>query len=208
MTPKIAKEILGAQYLGPLELRTLPFTVAEAAPAVPYSRELLRARRDSHILVFTPETYADGAPITLNSLREKFGVDPHVSEPCMYNQDWYLKEDFAARRTLDGKWHLIQKKVRDDARAKPPEDIEKILKSEGFSTAVTYAFAFFAWWFARGGERLWEHDFVWCSDRDHNNDRVYVGCYEDPSSINKNGFNIHRHLSLRPAYSAAPEITG
>ncbi len=146
------------------------------------------------------------AGITLNQLRKQFGVDPAAGEPCFYNQDWYLKEDFAAKEATDGQWHVLPKKVREEWRAKQPEEIEAELTStERFPTAVTAAFAFFAYWFV-AGERLWEHDFIWCSDRDHNSDRIYVGCYKDPAGVNKNGFNIHRHLSLRSSYSAAPEI--
>lgn len=195
--------------IGPKELSTLPFKCGENAPAVPFYDDVLKKNADTHLLIFTPRTYADGTPITLNSLRERFGIDPVASEPCMYAQDWYLKEDFASKTSLDGKWHLVRKDVLEDARAKSPEDIEGSLRTgEAFPNAVTCAFAFFAYWFATGDEVLWKHDFVWCSDRDHNGDRVYVGRYEDPAGINKNGFNIHRHLSLRPAYSAAPEITG
>ena len=53
---------------------------------------------------------------------------------------------------------------------------------------------------------LWRHDFIWCDDSDHNGDRIYTGRYIDPNGINKNGFNIHRHLSIRPCYGAAPVI--
>jgi len=193
--------------IDPKELLKLPFKCGDDAPAVPFSEELIRAHTDTHILIFTPTAYADGAPITLNSLRERFGQDPNVSEPCMCNQDWYLKEGFAEKTSLDGGWHLIPKNVREDMRAKRPEEIESsLLGGERFPTAVTAAFAFFAYWFSTGGQKLWNHDFLWCSDRDHNGDRIYVGHYEDPTGINKNGFNIHRHLTLRPSYSAAPEI--
>src|SRR3989344_3859430 len=106
----------------------------------------------------------------------------------------------------DGKWHLIRKAVREDARAKRPEDIQSTLSGEQFPSAITAAFAFFAWWHLSGGEKLWKNDFLWCSDTDHSGDRIYVGRYEDPDGINKNGFNVHRHLSLRPSHSAAPEV--
>lgn len=190
--------------IGPAELSALPFQCKGEAPTVPFSEEVLKARAETHLLVFTPAAYADGSPITLNSLREKFGTDPEVSEPCFYNQDWYVKEAFA-EQALDGGWHLIRKEVLEEARAKNPGDIEKSLQGEEFPSAVTCAFTFFAWYLAKG-ETLWKHDFVWCSDRDVNGDRIYVGRYEDPEGINKNGFNIHRHLSLRPPHSAAPEI--
>ena len=192
-----------ARLASPLRFGPLPET------PVLFSGDALKTYADSHVLVFAPPALADGMPITLNVLRSLFGTDPSVSEPCFYNQDWYLKEDFAAKTSLDGKWHLVRKDVLEDTRAKLPEDIETSLNaSEAFPNAVTCAFSFFAWWFHTGGEKLWKHDFVWCSDRDRNGDRIYVGRYEDPDGVNKNGFNIHRHLSLRPAYSAAPEITG
>ncbi len=144
--------------------------------------------------------------VTLNQMREYFGMDP-AAEPCFYNQDWYLKEDFAATTATDGEWHVLHKNVREEWRAKMPQDIEAALAgNERLPTAVTAAFVFFVYWYETGGKRLWEHDFVWCSDTDHNGDRIYVGRYEDPTGVNKNGFNIHRHLALRPAYSAAPEV--
>ena len=197
--------------LGPVELSRLPEPFAFrdlSAPPVPFSEDTLKKCADSHLLVFTPSAFPDGTPITLTALRERFSMDPAVSEPCFYNQDWYLKEDFSAATALDGKWHLLPLRVLEDARAKRPEEIEAGLGSgEAFPTAVTCAFAFFAYWLHTAGAALWKNDFLWCSDRDHNGDRIYVGRYEDPAGVNKNGFNIHRHLALRPAYSAAPEIT-
>lgn len=205
MTHQQAQQLFGKHFIGPEELIALagPFSFSNLeAPEFSFSEEMLRAHTRTHLLLFTPQG------LTLNQLREKFGVDPSVSEPCFYNQDWYLKEDFAAKMVLDGKWHLIRKEVMEEVRAQRPEEIEaRLSATESFPTAVTCAFAFFAWWFHSDGEKLWKNDFVWCSDCDHNNDRIYVGRYEDPTRVNKNGFNIHRHLSLRPAYSAAPEIT-
>lgn len=204
------RTLFGKNFIGPDELSMLagPFSFdITNVPDIPLDEGVLRAHKDTHLLIFTPNTFATDRPITLNSLRNIFGVDPAVSEPCMYHQDWYLKEDFAAVTALDAGWHLIRKDVMEEVRAKRPEEIEQVLGSvESFPTAVTAAFVFFAWWLHTGGEVLWKHDFLWCSDRDHNGDRIYVGRYEDPTGINKNGFNIHRHLALRPAYSAAPEI--
>ncbi len=194
--------------IGPSELAGLSRlnVGVQDAPTVPFSAEVLAAHAQTHVLIFTPKTFADGTPITLIALREKFGVDPTKSEPCFYNQDWYVQEDFAMKTALDGQWHLIAKNVLEEARAKRPEQIEATLSSkESFPTAVTSAFAFFAYWLMTG-EVLWKYDFVWNSDVDHNGDRIYTGRYEDPTGINKKGFNVHRHLALRQFYSAAPEI--
>ncbi len=188
--------------IGPEELKNIPFLNGEIlnAPDVPFSAETLRAH-ENDILIFTPRI----EKLSIVGMREIFGIDPAVTEPCMYNQDWYIKEEFA-NTPPDGKWHLIRKDVLEEARAKLPEEIETLFVGEEFPSAVMCAFTFFAHWFATGGEKLWKHDFVWCSDKDHNGDRIYVGRYEDPTGVNKNGFNIHRHLSLRPAHSTAPEI--
>lgn len=193
----------GIPTIGPDELRSFSWMpeFAGAVPGVQFSKETLETHAATHILIFTPQI----PEITLNWLRKKFGVDPK-HEPCMYDQDWYVQEDFAKEEMLDGAWHLIRKEVREDTRARSPETIESVLGHERFPTAVTVTFAFFAWWYKTGGEALWKHDFLWCSDRDHNGDRIYVGRYEDPDGINKKGFNIHRHLALRQAYSAAPEV--
>lgn len=189
--------------MGPSQLAHVSFLngMKFDAPEVPFSESILKSRAHSHVLIYTPFS----TEITINWFREHLGVDP-TNEPCMYNQDWYLKEDFAGVTSLDGAWHLIQKEVREDIRARRPDEIETLFDHERFPTAITCTFTFFVWWMLSGGERLWKHDFLWCSDRDHNNDRVYVGRYEDPTGVNKNGFNIHRHLALRPAYSAAPEV--
>jgi hypothetical protein len=192
----------GIPTIGPKELAGVPFLAGEKldTPPVPFSNDVCAAHKGTHILVFTPRI----KKFTLVGMREAFGTDPSKSEPCMYDQDWYLKEEFASLPP-DGKWHLVRKEVLEDARAKEPTDIEKSLSGEVFPKAVTLAFTFFVWHFLHK-EALWKHDFLWCSDLDHNGDRVYVGRYEDPTGVNKNGFNIHRHLSLRPAYSAAPEV--
>lgn len=184
------------------ELSKVPFLAGEkiSAPEIPFSQQVLDAHADTHICIYTPRI----AWLTLNGLRAKFGTDPDRSEPCMYNQDWYVKEKFA-NETLDDKWHLVRKDVLENARAKQPDQIESALSGESFPAAITCAFTFFAWWSLRG-ETLWKNDFVWCADRDHNGDRIYVGRYEDSVGVNKNGFNIHRYLTLQLAYSAAPEV--
>lgn len=184
-----------------LEALPVPFMFKDIqVPEVPFTPQTLEERKETHLLIYTPAA----STITINWFREQFGTDPG-KELCMYNQDWYLKENFASTDTLDGRWHLIPKMVREDLRAKRPDEIESHLSGEVFPKAITLTFTFFAWHLLYG-ETLWKHDFLWCSDRDHNGDRIYVGRYVDPTGVNKNGFNIHRHLSLRSAYSAAPEI--
>ena len=203
MERESAGKIFGLRILGAAEFQPLLKALgcpdaAVSEPEIPFSGEVLRkAAAEGFILVLCPASLA-GAPVTLRRLREVFGLDPEVSEPCFYNQDWYLSEPFFDR-PLDGGWHLVKKEVLEESRAVQPGE----LLSEGcvFPPAVVCAWTFFAWFFARG-EYLWWHDFVWCEDTDHNGDRIYVGKYHDIDGINKNGFSVHRHLALRPCYAA------
>lgn len=206
MTEPIARDIMGSNCIGVRELTPYAhmFAFQNLIEAdISFSESVLKERSQTHILIYTPSS----SEVTLNWFLQKFGTDPQLSEPCMYNQDWYVNEVFANTTKLDGQWHLIQKEVAEDMRAKRPEVIESIITNqEQFPTAVLCAFTFFVWYLHSKGEILWKNDFLWCSDRDHNNDRIYVGRYIDPSGVNRNGFNIHRHLALRDSYSAAPEV--
>ena len=118
-----------------------------------------------------------------------------------------MKEKFAKDTTLDFKWYLVKKTVNKNSRGKNPKDISKLLKNkENFPTAVLITFVFFSYYFLANGKILWKHDFIWCSDKDKNGDIIYTGRYVDPKKINKNGFNIHRHLSIRHCYGLAPQM--
>ena len=209
MTEAEAQKLFGDRFIGINQLEAisshLPVALGAVEP-IPWHDDVLQAHADTHILLYCPATFVDGTPVTINSLRTHFGMDPSIHEPCFYNQDWYVKDPFASS-SLEACWRLMRVPVLEEARAQLPDTIEASLAPhETFPAAVTCAFAFFTYWFHTGGEILWRNDFIWCRDRDHQGDRIYVGRYEDPTGINRNGFSVHRHLALRPVYSAAPEI--
>ena len=197
------RQLFGVNYIGKEELR--PFfkvlglgDVEIQENPIQYSHaDLKKAASEGYILIFGVGII-NGQNITLKFLREKFGVNPDVSEPCMYNQDWYMKEDFIDL-TLDNRWYLIKKDVFKESRAVMPGDLT--LQGLNFPPAILCGYTFFAYYYARN-EYLWWHDFVWCCDTDHNGDRIYVGKYHDIDGVNKNGFSIHRHLALRPCYGS------
>jgi hypothetical protein len=177
--------------------KEFPLLLPDKPPIVPYSSEdITKAGKDSILILGIPE-WKDGKPLSLATMRDFFGIDPDISEPCFYNQDWYLKEDFI-HHTLENKWYFIKKNIIEESRAVQPSELVKIYN---FPTAILCAYTFFVWYFLNK-EYLWEHDFVWCSDTDHNGDRIYVGKYHDIDGVNKNGFSIHRHLALRKCYGA------
>lgn len=204
-----ARKIMGKNFIGPAELtkcEALNLLLPQEIPMVNFSTEQLTSRNNDFILVFGIESDKNGDKITINNLRTKLGFDPAVSEPCFYNQDWYLKEKFATEEHLDNKWYLIQKNISNESRGIDPADIQKLMANhEQFPSAILTVFTFFSYFFATG-IYLWKHDFMWCSDLDNNSDRIYTGRYFDPNGVNKNGFNVHRHLSLRPCYGAAVAI--
>lgn len=199
-----AKRLFGENFIGKEELK--PFIKAldfgdvdiQEKP-IEYSDTVLQdAASNGYILIYGVEHIGDQL-INLRFLREKFGVDPEVSEPCFYNQDWYLKESFMDDTFLNAQWFLIKKEVFDDSRSVLPENL--LERKFNFPHAILCAYTFYAFYFARK-EFLWWHDFVWCRDVDHNGDRIYVGKYHDIDGVNKNGFSIHRHLALRPCYGS------
>ena len=204
MEREAVANLFGKNFIGKDELeaffKALGFGDVEIQePPIEYKDSVLeKAANDGYILIFGMDNI-NGQSITLRFLREKFGVNPDEYEPCLYNQDWYMKEDFMDME-LDNKWYLIKKDVFEESRAVMPCDL--VQHGMNFPSAILCGYTFFAYFFARN-QYLWWHDFVWCNDVDHNGDRIYVGKYNDVDGVNKNGFSIHRHLGLRNCYASS-----
>ena len=210
-----AKKIMGKNFIGPDELKKIslkfkiadPFKIKSKIPDISFTASSLRKISKDYILILGISKDGKGGKLTINKMRSIFGWNSEKSEPCFYNQDWYLKEKFANNEILDFKWYLIKKNVNKNSRKKRPDEILKLLKKqENFPSAILTAFTFFAYYFHTNGKIIWKNDFIWCSDKDKNGDIIYVGRYNDSKKINKNGFNVHRHLSIRSCYGFAPEI--
>jgi hypothetical protein len=199
-----AREIMGLNFLGPNELlNTKLFLFSNSnffisIPNIKFSCDYLKSCSSSHILILGISEIANEESLTLNVLRRYFGIDPTVSEPCFYNQDWYINETFFNQNSLEYKWYLVRKKVNDSLVGINPESQE--IPLENYPSALLLSYSFFCWFFHTKGLLLWENEYVWCSDLDSNLDRVYVGRYIDISGKNKNGFSIHRHLKLTKQY--------
>lgn len=196
-----AKKILGTNFIGIDELLNisdrLKLKIPSEVPAIPYQLDELERKKDDYILILGVPSMEDGKPINLNTLRNLFGINPDISEPCFYNQDWYLRENFIVEQ-LELKWMLIRKNILENSRGINPDEVNK---NHTLPSAIQCAYTFFVCWFFLN-ECLWENDFIWCNNFDHNGDRIYVGKYHDIEGINKNGFSIHRHLALRKVHSA------
>lgn len=202
---EIAKKYFGKDFIGIDEISKialeLEIQLPKIVPQIQFTETELKLRSKDSILILGIDTMTNGKKLTLLSLREKFGISSKKFEPCFYNQDWYLKEYFM-NITLERKWYIIRKKVLEETRAVQPVILEKKFI---FPSAILCTYVFFVYWFLNR-ELLWKYDFVWCSDIDHNGDKVYVGKYTDIDGINENGFSIHRHLALRNCYAAIDVI--
>lgn len=192
-----AKEIMGKNFIGPDEL--WHFTLKElkldkSLDSVPYSREELIERKEKYLLIYGASEFADNTPVTIHNIKNL--ISANNVTPGFYNQDWYEKEEFINKQMEEG-WFLIRKDVYEDSRAVRPEEL---MKSHTFPAAIKCVYSFFIAWIC-SDIKLWYEDFVWCSDVDHNGDRIYVGKYHDVDGINNDGFSIHRHLALRKCYA-------
>ena len=206
-----AREILGKDFVGKEELVLFMRGLGVESdlwdrvslPSISFSVSDLEDLGGDYLLLYGASSVGNIA-FSLRTLRDAFGIDPAVSEPCFYNQDWYLHEPFFDR-TLESGWYLLRKSVVAEARGVQPHEL--LSAGYSFPPAVLCAYAFFAYYFW-AKELLWLDDFVWCDDVDHNGDRIYVGRYRDIDQKAKNGFSVHRHLSLRNCYSAIPYSAG
>ena len=197
-----AKELFGSHFIGWDELKPLLEKLGLSLssiriPDIHYTLDDLEKKSKDYILILgIPEL--DGKKLSIANFRNCFGVNPDISEPCFYNQDWYMNEKFI-HDTLELRWYLLKKDAIEDSCAVQPTELLK--EHISFPSAILCVYTFFAYYYAQKG-LLWYHDFIWCSDTDHNGDRIYVGKYHDVDGVNKNGFSIHRHLALRNCYAS------
>lgn len=197
-----AKEIFCSNFIGWDELKPLFERMGFSSssiqiPDVQYSLEDLKKCSKDYILILGIPELGD-TKLSIANFRECFGMNPDVSEPCFYNQDWYMNEKFI-HDTLELRWYLLKKDAIETSRAVQPTELLK--EHISFPSAILCVYTFWAYYYAQKC-LLWYHDFIWCSDTDHNGDRIYVGKYHDVDGVNKNGFSIHRHLALKLCYAS------
>jgi hypothetical protein len=200
-----AKAILRRSFIGPAELLEIAGTLGiadpplqEAIPPIPFSAEEILAAAPGSILILGFPFDIDNEPLTLRTLKARFGMTPDLPLPCFYNQDWYDHEPFFSAPSMEYKWYLVGNGLQEESRGQPGRNENGIVA--GLPSALLCAYTFFAWFLHTGGDILWKHDYIWCSDSDHNGDQVYVGRYFDPAGVNKPGFSIHRFLSISRIY--------
>lgn len=197
-----AKDLFKNNFIGVEELNLIADQIGisrisfDKVPPISFEIDTLKESSNTHILIFGWPYFLDDSELTLTKMRKHIGFAPDKSEPCFYNQDWYLKEHFANNSTFQTGWYLLRKTIDNKTRGKVPE------KSLNLPSALLSAYTFFAHYFLNK-ELLWKDDYIWSSDRDSNQDMIYVGRYEDSKGMNKNGFSIHRHLTITDIYGVS-----
>lgn len=204
-----AYKVMGDNLIGFKEISSskllstfLSLSNAENCNFVPYNIDELIKVKDSHLLILVIPSFRDGSNLKFNHFRNFFGLNPDYSEPCFYNQDWYLNEVFYCNSTLDFSWCLISKEISIETRGQIPS---KNQFGSSLLSALQYTYIFFIH-FVLNGFPIWQYDYIWTSDYDDSNDQIYVGRYTDINHNNKNGFSIHRHLSIKKNYGTINAI--
>lgn len=203
MLYNVAKEIMKKNFIGFEELSNIAEKlnllidnkIKGSVLNIPYEEEYLKSVSETHLLILYIPKHKNNKFITLNTLRSNFGINPEINEPCFYNQDWYVNEPFSNFSFKKVEWFCLRKDVLFDSRGKTVNDNLNI------PHALLCTYTFFVYFFI-SNSYLWEYDYVWCRDLDSNGDRIYVGRYSDPSGISKNGFSIHRHLTISNIYGS------
>ena len=198
LTESKAREILGKNFIGSAELKKIvevfPLEVPVQLPEITFGEEFLKERKETHILILCVTKFSDNKDISIGEIRNK--ITSCNGNPCFYNQDWYLKEQFI-NKPLELKWLFVSNELLDESRAMPADSV---VKKYSLHSAVELTYIFFVNFFVNNGEKLWNNDYVWCYDVDDKGDQIYVGRYTDASGLNADGFEIHRHLRIKKNY--------
>jgi len=200
---KKLKKILGPNFVGPFELSAIctkigiqdPLSNEISIPHINFSEDEILRKAKTHILILFYPFITNISYLNIVKLRDFLGINPNINEPCFYNQDWYLKEKFANEVFYNPGWYLISKEINNETRGLIPTDTQ--IASSFPALILTYTF-FVTYFYTN--KILWQNDFIWTSDVDSNHDKIYVGRYIDSLKIAKNGFSIHRHLSITKNY--------
>jgi len=196
------KKKLGKNFIGPEEINLscgdfLHFSEEEYI-RIPFSLDEIST---NELLILTKSTLKNKKLLSIANFKDAFEKSPHCDKVVFYNQDWYLNEKFYNENGLKLEWKVIPLKLDNENRGiMPNHEVEANLPS---AVLLVYTFFIFALF---NGDFLWPHDYLWCSDVDNENDKIYVGRYYDVKGLAKPGFSIHRLLSIKNNYTFFTEV--
>lgn len=169
---KLAREIMGKNFFG-IEEAIKHFGVnatkqqVAALAEVPFSEEVLRASKDTHVLVAV-------FPLSILDIR---GITRKLeNQTLFYKQDWYDKQAVAKDKGEVG-WQLVRKEPIANSTSKTWNEQQVLLsKDEETPTARIVVYTVVGHFLATG-ERLFEKIYVRCVDLDSDGRRVVVGYF-------------------------------
>lgn len=198
MEVSTAKKIMGDNFIGMDELCSLSdvfdLETEFRIPSINFDENFLLEKNKTHLLLLCVSSFKNRNPVTIRNIRNI--IIERKEAPFFYNQDWFLNESFIDEE-LTCQWILVSKSILRESRGCEPKEIKK---KYPLYKAIELTYAFFVNYFVSGGEKLWNNDYVWCSDFDDKGDQIYVGRYTDASGLNADGFEIHRHLKIKMNY--------
>ena len=147
----LAESLFGTHFIGARQICNISdnyqFLDKDGIEAkeLPFQLEYLKTLKDTHILFYFHPYLSDKSVLTINAIKDFFGTNPDNSEPCFYNQDWYLKEVFANTNSINPGWYLLEKEVDNSTRGLSPENLSK----QRFPPALLCTYLFFIFYLVR-----------------------------------------------------------
>jgi hypothetical protein len=133
---------------------------------VPFTEEVLRASKDTHILV---------AVFPMSILDIRGSVEPNLF--FSHNDAWYNKQAFAKDKGEVG-WQLVRKESVADSTNKTWNEQQALLSEDEETPSAQVMVYTIIGHFLSTGERLFENIYVRCSDFEWGNVCVSVGYFD------------------------------
>ncbi len=168
-----AREIMGRNFFG-VEEAIKHFGVNPSKQQlaflaeVPWGEEVLRACKDTHVLLAT-------FPLSVLDVR---GIVKKLADQTLfYKQDWYDKQAFSADKGEIG-WQLVRKEPIANSTRKTWNEQQALLSKDEETPTARVVVQTAIGHFLATGERLFEKIYVRCVDLDSGGHRVYVGYFD------------------------------
>ncbi|KPJ55443.1 hypothetical protein AMJ49_07140 [Parcubacteria bacterium DG_74_2] len=166
-----AREIMEGNFIGTKQAAK-HFDIKIDQKKIPFSEEVLRQHKTSHILFFAGSSNNKGKSLNINYFARTF---PEIfSKP-----KWYSKENFASFSCKAG-WYLIKKNYlnnsNQDQQKKSYVQLKQefLHRDEYIEKAVIYIYAMVLVFKAQK-EKLFGNNCIWCESRDSQSRQVFVG---------------------------------
>ena len=212
---KIAKEIMGPNFLGPEAIAryfdiVLTNEQFKQVSEVPFSKQTIEHCKNTHLLCLMADTDNLGNQITINYLCKLF---LRTATFTFYHyprerECWFEHEEFAFRQTPQLGWCLIRKTITLRSRDKTFIEQKKLLsKWQYIERAVAYVYAIILNKLANGEELFSGNTAVNCADETTlPRSRVVVGPYylEGLKIDRSYDAQCAHHIGIAPAIK--PEI--